>query len=236
MTEVLVVDDEGSIRKLLEFNLRKAGFQPLLAGSGREALEILRSRKPDLAIVDLMLPDVDGFDLYRRISAERPLPVLFLTARDSEVDRVLGLELGADDYVTKPFSPRELVARVRAILRRLERARETAAAGAPAAPGEPGLLRFDDLVIDLRGHRVTRAGREVALTPKEFELLAFLATHAGAALSRETLLEAVWGDDFFGDRRVVDVHIRHLREKVENDPSHPVLIRTVRGVGYRFGG
>ncbi|MDI3316017.1 MAG: response regulator transcription factor [Bacillota bacterium] len=235
MTEVLLVDDESSIRKLLEFNLRKAGFQPLLAGTGREAMEILRTRHPDLAILDVMLPDCDGFDLYRRIAAERPMPVLFLTARDSEVDRVLGLELGADDYVTKPFSPRELVARVRAILRRTERAREAADGRAPVGEEAP-LLRSGDLVIDVRAHQVRRGGREVPLTPKEFELLLYLARHRGVALSRETLLQAVWGDDFFGDRRVVDVHVRHLREKLEADPARPVLIRTVRGVGYRFGG
>ncbi|MCL6522141.1 MAG: response regulator transcription factor [Firmicutes bacterium] len=236
MTAVLVVDDEPSIRKLLEFNLRKAGFEPLLAGSGAEAMEILRRRRPDLAIVDLMLPDADGFDLYRRMTAERPLPVLFLTARGGEADRVLGLEMGADDYVVKPFSPRELVARVRAVLRRWERQAEGGRATEIGEEGEERTLRFDGLVIDLSGRRVTRGGRELGLTPKEFDLLAFLARHAGQALSRDRLLEAVWGEDFFGDRRVVDVHVRHLREKVEEDPSHPVLIRTVRGVGYRFGG
>mgnify|MGYP005815305147 CR=1 FL=1 len=220
-----MVDDEEPIRTLLEFNLRKAGFQALLAQNGAEAVEATRRDDPDVAILDVMLPDCDGFDLYRQITAVRPIPVLFLTARDSEVDRVLGLELGGDDYVTKPFSPRELVARVRAILRR-----------APRTEDEPQRVSFGEYQVDIDAHEVKRGGVTVPLTPKEFDLLVFMLRNKGKALARDELLDAVWGGDYFGDRRLIDVHIRHLREKLAIDPASPHWLQTVRGVGYRFEG
>ncbi len=225
---ILIVDDEEAIRTLVEFNLRQAGFQTVSASNGSECLEAVERGKPDLVILDVMLPDVDGFDLYRALRRIRPVPVIFLTARDGEVDRVVGLELGADDYVTKPFSTRELVARVRAVLRRAAERR-----GAAEGAGGDEIVA-GELVIDLRRHEVRVGGRPVALTPKEFQLLAYLARHAGQALSRNRLLDEVWGRDFYGDPRIVDVHIRHLREKVEEEPGNPRHIKTVRGVGYRF--
>lgn len=222
---ILIVDDEESIRELVQFNLRKAGYQTAVAASGAECLSRFSQDQPDLVVLDLMLPDTDGFTLCRTLRQSAQVPVIFLTARDDEVDRVLGLELGADDYVTKPFSPRELVARVRAVLRR---------AGESAAQPQRDVVEAGDLVIDPARHEVRRRGRTVPLTPKEFELLVFLARNAGQALSRDQLLDSVWGPDYFGDGRLVDVHVRHLRAKVEDDPANPVYIKTVRGVGYRF--
>ncbi len=222
---ILVVDDEESIRELVQLNLRKAGYRTAAAATGAECLARVAEGRPDLVILDIMLPDTDGLTLCRVLRRDTAVPVIFLTARDDEVDRVLGLELGADDYVTKPFSPRELVARVRAVLRR---------AGENGAPRSPEALTAGDLVVDLARHEARRAGRPVPLTPKEFELLAFLVRHAGQALSRDRLLDSVWGADYFGDVRIVDVHVRHLREKIEADPANPVYIKTVRGVGYRF--
>ena len=223
MHKVLVVDDEESILQLVTFNLDKAGFKTVAARDGEEALEVARRERPDLVILDIMMPKLDGLDVCRVVQREYGVPVLFLTARDEELDRVLGLEMGADDYVTKPFSPRELVARVKAILRRGERAGTRTRA---IARGE--------LVVDLDRHEVLLGGRRVDLTPKEYELLEYLASNAGRAVSRDQLLGRVWGDDFFGDTRIVDVHVSHLREKLADDPTRPRYIETVRGLGYRF--
>lgn len=224
---ILVVDDEEPIRELVRFNLERAGFRVATAADGAEGLAAAERLRPDLVILDVMLPDGDGFSLYGAMSKVVSAPVIFLTARDDEMDRVVGLELGADDYVTKPFSPRELVARARAVLRRRE------PRPAPAAPATE-VLEFGDLVIDLARHEVRRAGDVPALTPREFALLACLARNPGRVLSRSQLLDQVWGENFFGDERIVDVHIRHLREKVEADPAAPRHIKTIRGVGYRF--
>ncbi|MGB9791763.1 MAG: response regulator transcription factor [Thermacetogeniaceae bacterium] len=224
-SKILVVDDEESIVKLVSFNLNREGFQTIAAGDGNEAWEKIQQEKPDLVVLDVMLPGMDGLTLCRLMRKEGlTTPILMLTARDEEIDKVLGLEMGADDYMTKPFSPRELVARVRAILRRtVERERE-----------EEERLAFGDLEIFPGRYEVKVAGEPVALTPKEFELLLLLCRSAGLVLSREYILQKLWGYDFYGDARVVDVHISHLREKLEKDPAHPRYIKTVRGVGYKF--
>ncbi|HHW39563.1 MAG TPA: response regulator transcription factor [Syntrophomonadaceae bacterium] len=224
-SKILVVDDEESIVKLVSFNLNKEGFQTVAAGDGNEAWEKIQQEKPDLIVLDVMLPGMDGLTLCRLMRKEGlTTPILMLTARDEEIDKVLGLEMGADDYLTKPFSPRELVARVRAILRRTgERERE----------GEEH-LEFGELEVFPARYEVRLAGETVALTPKEFELLLLLCRSAGLVLSREYILQKLWGYDFYGDARVVDVHISHLREKLEQDPAHPRYIKTVRGVGYKF--
>lgn len=224
-SKILVVDDEESIVKLVSFNLNREGFQTISAGDGNEAWEKIQQEKPDLVVLDVMLPGMDGFSLCRLMRKEGlTTPILMLTARDEEIDKVLGLEMGADDYMTKPFSPRELVARVRAILRRtVERERE-----------EEERLAFGELEIFPERYEVKVAGEPVSLTPKEFELLLLLCRSAGLVLSREYILQKLWGYDFYGDERVVDVHISHLREKLERDPAHPRYIKTVRGVGYKF--
>lgn len=220
--KILVVDDEESIVKLVEYNLRKAGFVTAAAYDGAGALGRERTERPDCIILDVMLPDMDGFDVCRELRRHTDVPILFLTARDADWDKITGLELGADDYVVKPFSPGELVARVRALLRRR--------APAPAAAGR--ILRRGELVVDPGRREVSLAGQPVELTPTEFELLACLAEHAGLALSREQLLDRVWGADYYGDPRVVDVHIRHLREKLGSEGER--YLRTVRGVGYKL--
>jgi two-component system alkaline phosphatase synthesis response regulator PhoP len=230
--KILVVDDEPAIAELIEFNLTKAGYQVEVADNGTDGLELFRRVQPDLVILDVMLPGMDGLEVCRHIRAESKVPVLFLSARKEELDRVLGLEMGGDDYITKPFSPRELVARVKAVLR----GREWAADTAPAqAQSEEEVLRFEGLEVNATARRVVAGGREVDLTFTEFELLVTMARRPGRVFTRDELLARVWGDNFFGDMRTVDVHIRHLREKIEPDPSDPVYVRTVRGVGYKFG-
>jgi len=215
---ILVVDDEANIADLVELYLRREGFRVVQAATGAAAVEAARTHRPRLVILDVGLPDTDGLDVCRRLRADSPIPVIFLTARDSEVDRVLGLELGADDYVTKPFSPRELVARVKAVLRRAE--------GAPA----PDVVELGGVVIDA-GRREVRVGDEpVALTTKEFDLLKYLADHRGLALSRQQILDGVWGHGWYGDNRTVDVHIAQVRKKV----GDALTIATVWGVGYRL--
>ncbi|MCL6595802.1 MAG: response regulator transcription factor [Firmicutes bacterium] len=222
MARVLVVDDEEAIRELVAYTLEREGFEADAVADGRAALERLERQPYDLVLLDRMLPGMQGTDVLRRIRAQGRLPVILLTAKAGENDRVEGLEAGADDYVGKPFSPRELVARVRAVLRR-------AGGGQGAA-----VLRVGDLELDLKGHGASVRGRPVRLTATEFALLRHLAEHAGRTLSREDLIRGVWGYDFEGDARTIDVHVRHLREKIEDDPARPRRIETVRGVGYRL--
>ena len=222
---VLVVDDEAAILELVRFTLERDGYRLLVAADGWEALETARREHPDLVILDVMLPGLTGLELCRALRAEMDLAVIMLTARKEESDRVAGLDLGADDYVTKPFSPRELAARVKAVLRRSGR-RDDAAA--PAGPMHSGL------VLDAERRRVWLDGEEVELTFTEFELLKTLSGTPGRVFSREDLLMRVWGTDFLGDSRTVDVHIRHVREKLHEDTARARFIETVRGVGYRF--
>ncbi|MGI9081400.1 MAG: response regulator [Thermoleophilaceae bacterium] len=223
---ILLVDDEESVQKLLAFPLRKDGYEVVAALDGPEALERLRDDDIDLVVLDLMLPGVDGFEVCRRVRAKSSVPIIMLTARTEEIDKVLGLELGADDYITKPFSVREFRSRVKAVLRRAERTRGE-------DPGEEP-LEDGDLRIDFDKRNVTMAGEPAGLTYVEFEILAALARNPGRVYNRMVLLERVWGDASYRDPRTVDVHIRHLREKLERDPKHPELILTLRGVGYRY--
>lgn len=221
---VLVVDDEKTLVKALTFNLEKEGFRVEQAYNGEEALQKVFELKPDIVVLDLMLPEVDGFEVCRRIRKKLDVPIIMLTARSEDIDKVLGLELGADDYLTKPFNSRELVARIKAILRRsVVRDEES-----------KKQIQIGRLQIDLLQHRVRLDGKEVGLTAKEFALLSYLSANAGNVYSREQLLEQVWGYDYYGDVRTVDVHIRHLREKLEEDPGNPVLIITVWGTGYKI--
>jgi DNA-binding response OmpR family regulator len=221
---ILVVDDEPILRETLAEALDADGFRVVTAADGREALSRFREHQPDLVVLDLMLPELSGIEVCRIIRAESGVPIVMLTAKTSELDKVVGLELGADDYVTKPFSLRELSARIRALLRRTEQLAE-----APAPPVELGAL-----TVDLAGHRLLRDGERVPLKPKVFELLAYLLRHPGQVLTREQLLEHVWGYDYAGETRTVDVHIHWLRAAIEPDPADPAYLHTVRGVGYVF--
>jgi DNA-binding response OmpR family regulator len=228
MARVLIVEDEDTLRDTLRYNFEREGFQVSVAADGAEALELAGRERPDAVVLDVMLPRIDGFDVCRRLRRDSTVPILMLTARDDEVDKIVGLELGADDYLTKPFSVRELLARVKAMLRRVEMLQ-------PLGP-RPGarILSADDLRVNLDEHRVRRADRQLSLKPKEFDLLVFLMQQPGRVFTRDQLLSQVWGYDFAGDSRTVDVHVRWLREKIEADPSRPILIETIRGVGYRF--
>jgi DNA-binding response OmpR family regulator len=221
---ILVVDDEQSIRTIVEYALRDAGFTVVTAARGDDALRVVEREQVDLIVLDLMLPGVDGLEVCKRIRAERNVPIIMLSARGEELDKVLGLELGADDYVTKPFSPRELVSRVKANLRR-----------ARIEPDRAAPLVVGGLQIDAASRTVVRDGAEVQLTYSEFEILHKLASSPRRVFTREELMNHLWKGSFYGDLRSVDVHVRHLRQKVERDPSSPQLIRTVRGVGYAFG-
>ena len=232
--KVLVVEDEPTLLETLEYNLKRQGYDVRTAADGLLALETARRERPDLVLLDIMLPGLDGIEVCRILRRESSVPILMLTARADEVDKVVGLEMGADDYVTKPFSMRELLARVKALLRRERLLREEIQA--EAGPQGAKRLSFDDLVIDQARREVERAGRPLHLKPKEYELLLFLARHRGQALSREQILEAVWGWDYVGGARTVDVHISWLREKIERDPAQPIRLVTVRGIGYRFDG
>jgi len=219
---ILVVDDEPTLRETLAEALDADGFRVVTAADGSEALLRFREHHPDLVVLDLMLPELSGVEVCRILRRESGVPILMLTAKSSEIDKVLGLELGADDYVTKPFSLRELTARIRALLRRTEQ---------PAAEG-PATVTLGDLTVDLAGHRLLRDGAPVPLKPKVFELLAFLLLHPGQVFSREQLLEHVWGYDYAGETRTVDVHVHWLRTAIEPEPAAPSLVQTVRGVGY----
>jgi two-component system OmpR family response regulator len=226
---VLVVEDDQTLREVLKYNLSKEGYEVLAAQDGVQALETARSHKPDLVILDIMLPRLAGDEVCRILRNEGTVPILMLTARTEEIDKVVSLELGADDYMTKPFSMRELLARVRAMLRRADMARREATAETPAPP-----IKVADLEIDPGRRLVSRAGLNIDLTRMEFALLEFLARNRGQVFSRDRLLERVWGYDYAGDTRTVDVHIRWLRQKIEIAPAHPRHILTVRGVGYKF--
>lgn len=238
--KVLVVEDEPALLDTLEYNLTKQGYRVSTAKDGLKALEIARSVDPDLMILDVMLPGLDGFEVCRILRQEKSLPILFLTAKADEIDKIVGLEVGADDYLTKPFSMRELMARVKALLRRVRLVREevTATQQENNGPADFPLERmvFTDLIIDLSRREVFFREVVFHLKPKEFELLVFMARNRGIVLSRDLILERVWGWDYDGGSRTVDVHVRWLREKIEDDPANPMRLVTVRGVGYRFDG
>ncbi len=220
---ILVVEDEPTLRETLAESLETEGFGVVQAGDGRRALELFRADKPDVVLLDVMLPELSGLEVARAIRAESSVPIIMLTARDAEVDKVVGLELGADDYVTKPFSMRELSARLRAVLRRTELVTD----GAP-----PALIDLGRVQVDVPGHRILKDGQELPVKPKVFELLAFLLRHSGQVVTRDQLLEQVWGYDYAGETRTVDVHVHWLRAAIEADSSRPALIKTVRGTGY----
>jgi DNA-binding response OmpR family regulator len=225
VARVLLVDDEQAIQTLLQYPLRRDGYEVVAAMDGREALDLFAAQRFDLVVLDVMLPRIDGIEVCRRLRSRSQVPIIMLTARDDEGDKVLGLEIGADDYITKPFSVREFRSRIRALLRRSEFAR----AGDAQEP-----ISVADLDIDFERRTVTVRGGEVELTYVEFEILSTLARAAGKVLSRPDLLAALWGDATYRDPRTVDVHIRHLREKIESDPASPEYLLTVRGAGYRF--
>ena len=226
-TTVLIVDDERAIVDILRFNLQKSEYETLLAYDGGEALRLARESNPDLILLDVMLPEVDGFEVCRRLRSEgNNVPIIMITAREEETDKVLGLELGADDYITKPFSMRELLARVGANIRR---------AAVPVSPaGDENVLELGQLRIDLRRHVVFKNSLDLELTQREYELLKFLATQPGKVVSRQELMSEVWQYDYFGDLRAVDVAVRRLREKIEDNPARPVYVQTKRTVGYFF--
>jgi DNA-binding response OmpR family regulator len=233
---ILIVEDELSLQETLAYNLQKQGYTVETAGDGRTGLETARRLKPDLILLDIMLPQLNGVEVCKTLRREgfQP-PVIMLTARDDEIDRVVGLEIGADDYVTKPFSMRELIARVKAQLRRTETIREELDKLKINAPGQDTLI-FGDLTVNRTRREVTIDATPLAIKPQEYDLLLFFAEHKGQMLSREFILERVWGWDYVGDSRTVDVHVRWLRQKIEKDAANPVRIVTVRGGGYRFEG
>ncbi|MEP7134110.1 MAG: response regulator transcription factor [Chloroflexota bacterium] len=231
---ILVVEDEPALRDTLTYNLKKDGFTVEAVGDGRAAIEAARRLKPDLIVLDLMIPEIDGFEVCRILRKEMPTPILMLTARDDEIDRVVGLEVGADDYLTKPFSMRELMARVKAQLRRTRIMQEELAKTPTEKQHET--KTFGNLVINLTRQEVLLDDEPLPLKPQEYQLLLFFAEHKGQMLSREFVLERVWGWDFIGDSRTVDVHVRWLRQKIEVDAGNPIRIVTVRGGGYRFEG
>lgn len=225
-SKILIVEDDPNILEALKYNLGKEGYDTITAIDGVQALELARTKTPDLIVLDIMLPKMSGLEVCRILRKEMAIPIIILTARDDEIDKVTGLDLGADDYMTKPFSMRELMARIRAMLRRVEIQ--------TVIPETP--LRFGDLEVDTLHHVITRAGNTLNLSPKEFDLLVFLTSNRGLVFSRDQLLEKVWGYDYSGDTRTVDVHIRWLREKIEDNSEEPKRLITVRGVGYKFEG
>ncbi len=225
---VLVIEDEENLLKAIKYNLEKDGYKVQSAMDGEQGLELARQMEPSMIILDIMLPKMDGIEVCRILRRESNVPILMLTAKSEEIDRVVGLELGADDYVTKPFSMRELMARTKAILRRYS----LSANGKAEESGK--VLKAGKLEVNLTKHVVTLGDKLLELKPREFDLLALLVENAGRALTRDQILERIWGQDYFGDTRTVDVHIRWLREKIEGDPGSPTRIITIRGVGYRF--
>jgi DNA-binding response OmpR family regulator len=230
--KILIVEDELTLQETLAFNLKKQGYLVECANDGPSAIVKAKQYQPDMIMLDIMLPGMDGFEVCRILRKDMLVPILMLTARDDEIDRVVGLEVGADDYLTKPFSMRELIARIKALLRRAKIMQEVNTGDFPNRK----LYTFDNLVIDENRREVTLDGEPLNLKPKEYELLLFLGQHKGQVLSRELILEKVWGWDYFGDSRTVDVHIRWLREKIESDPAKPKRIITSRSAGYRFEG
>ncbi|MCB8945660.1 MAG: response regulator transcription factor [Ardenticatenaceae bacterium] len=226
MTAILLVDDEKMITDPLARALTQAGYQVLVAENGREGLALAREKRPDVVVLDILMPEMDGWDVCRALRQDSTVPILMLTALGDEVDRILGLELGADDYLTKPFSTRELIARLRALLRRVELDRRQQTASDQIIVGK--------LRLELNTHRAFQDGQELLLRQKEYELLTLLLSRPGEVISRAEFFDRVWGTDWLGDTRTLDVHIRWLREKIEDDPGQPRLIQTVRGVGYRF--
>ena len=227
--KILVVDDEEPIAKILDFNLKKEGYDVIIANDGVRAVELAFSENPDLILLDLMLPKKDGMEVCREVRAKKNIPIIMLTAKNSEIDKVLGLEFGADDYVTKPFSTRELMARVKVNLRRVSKQQED------VEEEKTSELAIKDIVIYPDAYVIKKNGKEIDLTRREFDLFYYLAQHPGQVLTRENLLQTVWGYDYFGDVRTVDVTVRRLREKVETDSSQPEYIMTRRGVGYFIG-
>jgi two-component system response regulator RegX3 len=225
LQRILIVEDEGSLADSVRYNLEREGYAVTVAADGRQALERFREESPSLVILDLMLPEVSGLDVCRSIRAGSDVPIIMVTAKDSEADKVAGLELGADDYVTKPFSVRELVSRVRALLRRTRMRAE-------ASPEE--VVDGGPVQMDVVRHEVLVSGEAVAFPPKEFELLEVFLRRKGRLLTRDFLIEQVWGVDYFGDTKTLDVHVKRLRKKIETDPHHPVHVVTVRGLGYKF--
>ncbi|MDP2728861.1 MAG: response regulator transcription factor [Dehalococcoidales bacterium] len=224
---ILVVEDDPNLLGTLEYNLNKEGYSVITAVDGAQAIETARREKPGLLVLDVMLPKMSGFEVCRILRKEMTVPILMLTAKDEEVDKIVGLEIGADDYMTKPFSMRELLARIGAMLRRAEM-------GATQPSPEYKTLKINELEIDVERHQAFLRGVELELSPKEYELLAFLVRNKGLVFSREQLLEKVWGYDYAGDSRTVDVHVRWLRQKIESNPSKPVNLVTVRGAGYKM--
>lgn len=223
--KILVVDDEEHIVELIKFNLEKNGYGVITADNGRDAFIIAKEQQPDLILLDLMLPGMDGLDVckeIRRDSGISTMPIIMITAKGEELDKILGLELGADDYITKPFSVRELIARVKAILRRT------------TVKYEDNGFKFGEITIDFEKHEVRRDGEKVDLTLKEFELLEILIKNKGRVMTRDFLLDKIWGYEYVGETRTVDVHVRHLRQKIEKDDKNPVYIQTIRGIGYKF--
>jgi DNA-binding response OmpR family regulator len=227
--KILIVEDDRNLLESLAYNLRNDGYEVVTAADGADALDTARREKPNLVILDLMLPKMSGFEVCRVLRKETTVPILMLTAKVEETDKIVGLEIGADDYMTKPFSLRELLARVRAMLRRSRMVQAR-----PGIEDEP--LKIGNLEVDTARHRALKGPTELALTPKEFDLLVFLARNKGFVFSRDKLLEKVWGYDFAGDTRTVDVHIRWLREKIEDNPKEPRILLTIRGAGYKLEG
>ena len=227
--KILIVEDDTNLLATLKYNLRNEGYGVATAADGAQALDVARNEKPELIILDVMLPKLSGFEVCRILRKEMTIPILMLTAKTEEVDKIVGLEIGADDYMTKPFSMRELIARVRAMLRRADMVKSQ-----PATEEE--YLKIGDLEIDINRHKSFCKGSPLDLTPKEYDLLVFMARNKGIVFSREQLLEKVWGYDYAGDTRTVDVHIRWMRQKIETDPAHPKILLTVRGAGYKLEG
>lgn len=223
--KILIIDDESNIVELIKYNLEMNGYKVLYAYDGNEGLNIAREQKPDLILLDIMLPKMDGFDVCKEIKKDKDIehiPVIMLTAKGEEFDKILGLELGADDYITKPFSVRELLARIKAVMRRNKKEENSQ------------VIKLDNLIIDFDKHEVLKSGKKVDLTLKEFELLRLLILNKGKVLTRDFLLDKIWGYEYYGETRTVDVHVRHLRQKIEDDDKNPRYIETIRGIGYKF--
>jgi DNA-binding response OmpR family regulator len=233
---ILVVEDEASLRETLVYNLERQGYQVDFASDGNDAVRAARQAKPDLILLDIMLPGIDGFEVCRILRREMTAPIIFLTAKDEEIDRIIGLEIGGDDYILKPFSMRELFARLKANFRRIRLIRQEAEVQEEKPEEERVLKVYGDLTIDEKRHEISVNGIPIPHKPKEYELLLFFTEHLGRMLTREQILKEVWGYDFIGDSRTIDVHVRWLREKIEKNPSIPTRIVTVRGGGYRFEG